>query len=57
MQQALRVSDMTAFYNAESHEGAAGGKVGYLVEYDKTEKIFNSPSEKTTQDYISGRFG
>ena len=57
MQQALRVSDMTAFYNAEIQENAAGGKVGYLVEYDKTEKIFNSPVQKATQDYISGRFG
>tara|TARA_Y100001968_G_C19400364_1_gene740667 strand:- start:150 stop:950 length:801 start_codon:yes stop_codon:yes gene_type:complete len=57
MQQALRVSDMTAFFNAEIEEGAAGGKVGYLVEFDKTEKIFNSPSQKTTQDYISGKFG
>ena len=57
MQQALRVSDMTAFYNAEEQEGAAGGKVGYLVEFDKTEKIFNSPSQRATQDYISGRFG
>tara|TARA_Y100001968_G_scaffold108297_1_gene97924 strand:+ start:1097 stop:1897 length:801 start_codon:yes stop_codon:yes gene_type:complete len=57
MQQALRVSDMTAFFNAEVQEGTPGGKVGYLVEFDKTEKIFNSPSQKTTQDYISGRFG
>ena len=57
MQQALRVSDMTAFYNAEVLEGSEGGKVGYLVEYDKTNKIFNSPKQKTTQDYISGQFG
>ena len=57
MQQALRVSDMTAFYNAEAQEKAESGKVGYLVEFDKTDKIFNSPSQKATQDYISGRFG
>ena len=57
MQQALRVSDMTAFYNAEAQDKEAGGKVGYLVEFDKTDKIFNSPSQKATQDYISGRFG
>tara|TARA_B100000700_G_scaffold267479_1_gene307296 strand:- start:355 stop:1167 length:813 start_codon:yes stop_codon:yes gene_type:complete len=57
MQQALRVSDMTAFYNAEEQEAAAGGKVGYLVEFDNTEKIFNSPTQKATQDYISGKFG
>ena len=57
MQQALRVSDMTAFYNAETEENSAGGKVGYLVEFDKTDNIFNSPSQKATQDYISGKFG
>ena len=57
MQQAFRVSDMTAFYNAEEQEKAAGGKVGYLVEFGKTDKIFKSPSKKATQDYISGRFG
>ncbi len=57
MQQALRVSDMTAFYNAEIKEGAAGGKCGYLVEFNDTDKIFNSPVQKATQDYISGRFG
>lgn len=55
MQQASRVSDRTAFYNAE--ETNRGGKVGYLVEYDKTEVIFNSPREQFTRDYVSGRFG
>tara|TARA_Y100001968_G_scaffold136853_1_gene125034 strand:+ start:4344 stop:5156 length:813 start_codon:yes stop_codon:yes gene_type:complete len=57
MQQALRVSDMTAFYNAEIQKDRSGGKFGYLVEFDKTDKIFNSPSQKATQDYISGKFG
>ncbi len=56
MQQAMRVSDMTAFYNAEASIGSSG-KVGYLVEFNETDKIFNSPKEKATQDYISGRFG
>ncbi len=56
MQQALRVSDMTAFFNAEASKDTFG-KVGYLVEYNKTEKIFNSPKEKATQDYVSGKFG
>ncbi len=56
MQQAVRVSDMTAFYNAEETPNSAG-KVGYLVEFNETEKIFNSPKEKATQDYIAGRFG
>ena len=57
MQQALRVSDMTAFYNAEEKGNTFSGKVGYLVEFNETEKIFNSPKQKATQDYISGRFG
>ena len=56
MQQASRVSDMTAFFNAEAVEGGSG-KVGYLVEFNETNKIFNSPAEQTTQDYVSGRFG
>jgi phosphate transport system ATP-binding protein len=55
MQQASRVSDRTAFYNAEATE--KGGKVGYLVEYDSTEVIFNDPREQFTRDYVSGRFG
>ncbi len=55
MQQASRVSDMTAFYNAE--ETDAGGKVGYLVEYDQTERIFQDPQQEDTQRYVSGRFG
>ena len=57
MQQALRVSDLTAFFNAEKIDEKEGGKVGYLVEFDDTEKIFNSPKQKITQDYISGQFG
>ncbi|MBE7382805.1 MAG: phosphate ABC transporter ATP-binding protein [Leptolyngbya sp. SIO1E4] len=55
MQQASRVSDQTAFFNAEATE--AGGKVGYLVEYDDTEVIFSNPREAYTRDYVSGRFG
>jgi phosphate transport system ATP-binding protein len=55
MQQASRVSDRTAFYNAEETDG--GGKVGYLVEYDDTEVIFSNPKETYTRDYVSGRFG
>jgi phosphate transport system ATP-binding protein len=52
MQQAARVSDLTAFFNLE-----ATGKPGRLVEVDDTEKIFSNPTEKATEDYISGRFG
>ena len=55
MQQASRVSDRTAFFNAEATDG--GGKVGYLVEYDDTEVIFSNPRETYTRDYVSGRFG
>jgi phosphate transport system ATP-binding protein len=52
MQQAARVSDRTAFFNL-----AATGKPGKLVEIDDTQRIFNNPSVKATEDYISGRFG
>jgi phosphate transport system ATP-binding protein len=52
MQQAARVSDQTAFFNLE-----ATGKPGKLVEIDDTEKIFSNPTQKATEDYISGRFG
>jgi phosphate transport system ATP-binding protein len=52
MQQAARVSDQTAFFNLE-----ATGKPGQLIEIDDTEKIFSNPSQKKTEDYISGRFG
>lgn len=55
MQQASRVADMTAFFNAQATE--KGGKLGYLVEYASTEAIFNHPVEQATQDYVSGRFG
>jgi phosphate transport system ATP-binding protein len=55
MQQATRVADMTAFFNAKATE--KGGKQGYLVEYDQTEIIFQSPREEATRDYVSGRFG
>ena len=57
MQQALRVSDYTAFFNAEAKEDFVSSKVGYLVEFDKTKKIFNSPKQKVTQDYVLGKFG
>ena len=56
MQQAVRVADMTAFFNAEAIDGGSG-KVGYLVEFSETERIFNAPSQQATQDYVTGRFG
>jgi phosphate transport system ATP-binding protein len=52
MQQAARVSDQTAFFNLR-----AMGEPGELVEIDETGKIFSNPSQKATEDYISGRFG
>jgi phosphate ABC transporter ATP-binding protein len=56
MQQAARVADRTAFFTALAAEGT-GDRTGMLVEYDKTTKIFENPSDKRTEDYISGRFG
>jgi phosphate transport system ATP-binding protein len=55
MQQAARVSDMTAFMTAELDEH--GHRVGRLVEFDATEKIFTNPSDPRTEGYITGRFG
>ena len=46
MQQATRCSDFTAFFY-----------LGRLIEYDKTDKLFSNPTQKQTEDYISGRFG
>lgn len=54
MQQASRVSDMTAFFNLRTSE--RGEKIGYLSEYDRTEVIFHNPKQPSTQEYISGRF-
>jgi phosphate transport system ATP-binding protein len=55
MQQAARVADLTAFFSLEVL--ADGTRSGVLVEYDATEKIFTQPSEKRTEDYVTGRFG
>jgi phosphate transport system ATP-binding protein len=55
MQQAARVADMTAFFSIS--RGAEGERWGELVEYDATEKIFTAPSDKRTEDYVTGRFG
>lgn len=52
MQQAARVSDRTAFFSIEKT-----GDPGRLIEYDNTQKIFSNPSQKKTEDYITGRFG
>jgi phosphate transport system ATP-binding protein len=55
MQQASRVSDKTAFFNAEAT--GKGSKVGYLVEFDDTSDIFTNPKQEFTRAYVSGRFG
>ena len=46
MQQAARISDMTAFFY-----------LGELLEYDDTKKVFTNPKNEKTQNYITGRFG
>jgi len=46
MQQAARVSEFTGFF-----------MMGEMVEFDNTQKIFTAPSNKLTEDYITGRFG
>jgi phosphate transport system ATP-binding protein len=55
MQQAARVSHYTAFFTAEVDEKQV--RHGRLVEFNETTKIFTSPSDKRTEDYITGRFG
>ncbi|PZV25564.1 MAG: phosphate ABC transporter ATP-binding protein [Snowella sp.] len=55
MQQATRVADVTGFFNAEVT--GKGSKVGYLVEFERTENIFGNPQQQETRDYVSGRFG
>jgi len=55
MQQAARVADMTAFFSVT--RGEEGQRTGILVEYDATSKIFTQPSDKRTEDYVTGRFG
>jgi phosphate transport system ATP-binding protein len=56
MQQAARVSDRTAFYSVEINP-ESDRRTGILVEYDATEKIFSSPSDERTENYVTGRFG
>ena len=56
MQQAARVSDETAFLYTEVDE-ATSARWGILVEFGETSQIFTKPSDKRTEDYVSGRFG
>ena len=56
MQQAARVSDMTAFFTAEVNE-QQDRRTGVLVEFDSTEKMFTTPGDERTEQYVTGRFG
>ena len=56
MQQAARVSDMTAFFTAEVNEDQ-DRRTGVLVEFDQTERMFTNPSDERTENYVTGRFG
>ena len=56
MQQAARVADMTAFFSVVVNEDGSARR-GVLVEYDTTAKIFTTPSDQRTEDYVTGRFG
>jgi phosphate transport system ATP-binding protein len=56
MQQAARVADMTAFFSLSAPDGS-GHRSGILVEYDSTQRIFTTPSDRRTEDYVTGRFG
>ena len=56
MQQAARVSDMTAFFTVELKDDGRA-RTGAVVEYDVTDKIFTNPEDKRTEDYVTGKFG
>ena len=56
MQQAARISDMTAFFTAEVNE-TSDTRTGILVEYDRTDRIFSNPADERTENYVTGRFG
>ena len=56
MQQAARVSDMTAFFTVELDDDGKD-RTGAVVEYDATNKIFTNPEDKRTEDYVTGKVG
>jgi phosphate transport system ATP-binding protein len=56
MQQAARVSDMTAFFTVELHDEGRS-RTGAVVEYGETDKIFTNPDDERTEDYVTGKFG
>ena len=55
MQQAARVSDRTAFFIVDLSAGEQ--RIGRLVEYAPTEKIFTNPDDERTEEYVTGKFG
>ena len=55
MQQAARVSDRTAFFTVDLAD--EGHRIGHVVEFDETDTIFSNPSDKRTEDYVTGKFG
>ncbi len=56
MQQAARVSDRTAFFIVDL-SGGEDSRIGRLVEYGPTQRIFTTPHDQRTEDYVSGKFG
>jgi phosphate transport system ATP-binding protein len=56
MQQAARVSDMTAFFTVEMDAGETH-RTGRVVEYAPTDKVFTNPDDKRTEDYVTGKVG
>jgi phosphate transport system ATP-binding protein len=56
MQQAARVSDKTAFFTVEL-DADDDGRVGQMVEYDDTQKIFTTPADPRTEAYVTGKVG
>ncbi|MFC3490885.1 phosphate ABC transporter ATP-binding protein PstB [Glycomyces rhizosphaerae] len=56
MQQAARVSDKTAFFSTEVNE-LSDTRTGVLVEFDDTQRIFTTPADERTENYVTGRFG
>ncbi len=56
MQQAARVSDMTAFFTVELHDEGRS-RTGAVVEYGATDKIFTNPDDDRTKEYVTGKFG
>ena len=57
MQQAARVSDRTGFFTVAEGQDEKDHRIGILVEYDVTDKVFTNPTDSRTEAYVTGRFG